>query len=165
MSRRALSCTIALPWLVACVGADGVGATAGRLSAQRDDRLLLEAPATGSRCAADTTIAVVALGAEWVVALSLRIPWPPDSALELRIVPPPAGAGFASVAARPVSDSVGLALIGVRGVVHLDPSTTLTGDFDASAPTQPGAPDSVRLTGRLTGIPIADDLCPGRSGP
>ncbi len=161
MPRRHFRLSLLLP-LIACAGAPGERTGTGRLRLERDGALLVEAPASASRCAADSTIAIVAIGGEWIAALALRVAWPLDAALQLPIVT--AGRpGSASLAARPVADSVGLAVIGTRGVVHLEPGATLTGRFDAEAPTMPGAPDSVRITGRLEGVRIADDLCPADS--
>lgn len=132
----------------------------GVLSLMRDSLPLLSATATASRCPADSTIAVVALGPAWTAALSMRVAWPADTARELPVAATAGAMATAVVAARPVADSIGPALVAGRGTVHLAAGAPLSGWFEAMAATQPGAPDSVRLEGHFDGVTVNDDLCP-----
>jgi len=165
MRRWARYFLLVFPLLSACHRSETADSIPGRLLVDRDGRTVLDAPATASRCAADTTIAVTAMGADRVAALSLRMAWPPDSVGELTVVSPPPPPGAASVALRTLGDSAGPALLGVRGSVRFDTGGVLTGLFDVVAPTLPGAPDSVHLTGSFSGVVVNDDLCPGPATP
>jgi hypothetical protein len=90
----------------------------------------------------------------------MRLPWPTESVRVLTAAPQPVSIGTATVAARPVADSIGPALVSARGTVFVEAGRTLTGRIDVIAPTLPGAPDSVHLTGRFDGVPVNNDLCP-----
>jgi hypothetical protein len=152
-----------VPLAAACRGESAAAATGRSLRLEGDGRTLVRATASASRCAADSTIAVVAVGAGWAAALAMRLPWPVDSDRVLTAAPLPSLMDAATVAARPVGDSVGPALVSARGTVIVEAGRTLTGRFDVIAPTLPGAPDSVHLTGRFDGVPVNDDLCPPES--
>jgi len=160
MSRRAGWYLLLVPLVTTCGRPAGPRSASGRLQIERDGRPALDAAAAASRCVADTTLAVTATSAAAAAAIALRITGPGDSALTLRVVPPPAPAGAASVALRVLGDSASPALIAERGEVRLDPGTALAGTLDVIAPTLPGAPDTVHLTGRFSGVAVTDDLCP-----
>jgi len=165
MCRRARPLFLVFPLLCACHRPETTDSIPGRLRVELDGRAVLDAPATASRCAADTTIAVTAMGVDRVAAISLRMPWLSDSGGVLTVASPPPPPGAASVALRTLGDSAGPALLGVRGSVRLDPGRVLNGLFDVVAPTLPGAPDSAHLTGSFSGVVVNDDLCPGPATP
>ncbi len=152
-----ISCVCALG-MTACRGQDSA-ASGGRLVLEADGRRLVDAHATASRCPADSAIAVVVTERRWAAAFSMRTAWPTDSA---RSVPVGQilGPGTAVVALRPIADSIAVALVSSRGTLSVEPGALLTGSLDVMAPTAPGAPDSVRVTGHFRDIPVTDDLCP-----
>lgn len=159
MRRRAVRCLLLLPLVTACGRAPAPRTTAGRLQLERNGTPVLDAAATASRCLADTTIALTAATGNAAGAIALRVLAPPDTALTLPVRLPPASAA-ASVALRVLGDSASPALIAERGEVRLQPGVRLAGTIDAIAPTLPGAPDTVHLTGRFSGVVMTDDLCP-----
>ena len=137
----------------------GVG---GALRVSRGGVEVLAAAARGAYCPDDTTLALVAVGDRWTAALSLRTPWPAAAADTFTVVAAAGGAGSARAAVRPVSQEVGMALVGARGLVRLRPGRTASGTFDFTAPTGPGSRDSVRVTGTFAGVPVRADLCADR---
>jgi hypothetical protein len=140
--------------------------TGGRLTlAGGDGEVLLDAPALGSRCAIDSTVAVVAVGSEWSTALALRAPWPVDSPLVLTVAPRPTAVGTAALAVRQVRDTVGAAHVAQRGSPRLEPGAELSGEFEVVAAPQAPAADSGRFVGRFPAMPLTVDLCPGDEGP
>ena len=160
MLRRTPRMAICLLAACACDGTSSGGEAPGRLTLARKGEVLVDAPASASRCPADSTIALVAIGTEWVAAISVRVAWPSDTARDLTVVRAPGRPGTGVVAARPVADSAGSVLLAARGSIELGPGATMSGRFEVVAPTQPGAPDSVLLTGRFESVLVADDLCP-----
>jgi len=134
----------------------------GELRAAKAGHEVLVAAARGSYCPDDSTLALLAVGSEWVAALSLRTPWPAGGGDTLTVGTTGAGLGSARAALRPVSPEVGMALVGARGFVRLEPSATATGTFEFTAATAPSSPDSVRVTGRFIGVPVLSDLCAAR---
>jgi hypothetical protein len=148
----------------ACLGHEEAVSTGGRLVLEADGRRIVDARATASRCPADSAIAVAVTERAWAAAFSMRAGWPTDSA---RAVPVGQilGPGTAVVALRPIADSIAAALVSARGTLIIEPGTLLAGSLDVMAPTAPGAPDSVHVTGRLRDIPVTDDLCPTANEP
>jgi len=134
----------------------GIG---GELRVSRAGREVLAAAARGSSCPDDTTLALVAVGPEWAVALALRATWPAAAADTFVVTGSAGGLGTARAALRPILNGVGMALVGMRGVVRLGPGRTASGTFEFTAPTGPGSRDSVHVTGSFTGVPVLADPC------
>ena len=134
----------------------------GQFHVRKAGREVLAAPARGSYCPDDTTLALVAVGSEWAAALSLRTPWPAAQPETLVVGTAENGPPRARAAVRAVSRDVGMALVGARGFVRTAPGAAAAGTFDFTAATAPSSRDSVRITGRFSGIPVVPDLCQAR---
>jgi hypothetical protein len=95
----------------------------------------------------DSTMTIVGIDDRWSAALALRTPWPPlrqftvDSAL--------GAVGTAAVAARPLGDSAGGALIGRHGTILLDSGTAFSGHFTVATGGDSGG---VTLSGRFVDV-------------
>jgi hypothetical protein len=144
---------------LSCGSGAADGEPPGTFIVERDGQRILAAQARASRCPLDSTIAIAVVSPDWSAALAFRAAWPTDSAHDVaigQILAP----GTAVLAVRPLADSIREALISANGTLTLEPGPPLSGRADALAPATVGAPDSVRLTARFTGITVHDDLCP-----
>lgn len=119
-------------------------------------RPLLDVVATATYCERDSTVAVAAAGGGWVGAVGLRTPWPLSDSAWFAVHASIGSAGTASLAVRPVDDSVGRALVAGGGRVALAPGTVLSGRIEALLTA---AGDSMRVGGRLDNVPVARS-CP-----
>jgi hypothetical protein len=96
--------------------------------------------------------------------MALRAPSPLGAPTDLAVTNGRGGSGTARVAVRAAVPERGVVLVGARGTIHVEPGRTVTGTLDVVAPSAPGAPDSVRLTGSFRDVPLTSDLCPPVSG-
>jgi len=143
-----------------CSLVDRLGRGTGRLRLEqlgRSSRRLLDVPAETRFCSADTSLSILGFDHDWSAVVALRTAWPPagraftiDSAL--------GGLGSASVAARPLGDSVGVALTAVHGTLRLDGGRRVHGTLDVVAR---GASDTVHLVGRFDAPAPAPGNCAG----
>ena len=142
-----------------CGAADRLLHPVGRLQLQRDGAgPLLDVPAEARFCGADSTLSIVGANRSWSAAVALRTSWP-AARLEFTIDSVIGAAGSAAVAARPLKDSVGLALTALHGTLRLDAPSRVKGSLDLVAR---GAGDSVHLVGRFEAPYATRGVCPAR---
>jgi hypothetical protein len=115
-------------------------------------RRLLEAGAWATYCATDSSLVVMGRGAEWFAAVGARVAWPPSSAVEMPVAANLEGLGTAAAALRPLADSVGRALVALRGTVTLDPGALASGRFDVVA--EASDTSAVRLVGEFRNVEV-----------
>jgi hypothetical protein len=110
-------------------------------------------------CSRDSLLSIVGTADAWSAALALRTVWPGERHFTLDSLP--GGIGTAMVAARPIHDSVGSALLSRSGSVELDAGTLLAGHFIAEA-----GHDSTRVTlsGRFEGMKPDTNGCASVAG-
>ncbi len=156
--RLVLLCAIATA-TSACTSVDRLVHGSAHLHLDRtgpQSRSLLDVPVEASYCAADTTLTIVGADRSWSVAVALRTPWPARS-LEFTLDSSVGGLGTAAIAIRPLRDSIGVAMIAVRGSLKLDAGAQASGTMDFVVA---GASDTLRVVGSLTAASVAPGGCP-----
>ncbi len=156
--RLLLLCAIATA-PSACTAVDRLVRGSAHLHLDRagpSSRSLLDVPVEATYCTADTTLTIVGTDRSWNVAVALRTLWPARS-LEFTLDSSVGGLGTAAVAIRPLSDSIGVAMIAVRGSLKLDPGAQASGTMGFVVA---GARDTLRLVGSLTSTSVAPGGCP-----
>ncbi|MFI5206866.1 MAG: hypothetical protein ACHQX4_02510 [Gemmatimonadales bacterium] len=156
--RLLLSCVL-VTTTSACSAVDRLVHGSARLRLDRDgtsSRPLLDVPVEAAYCAADTTLTIVGADRSWSVAVALRTAWPARS-LEFALDSAVGGSGTAAVAIRPLRDSIGVAMLAVRGSLKLDAGPKVSGTMDFVAA---GARDTLHLVGSLTAPSVTPGGCP-----
>jgi hypothetical protein len=159
MSWRGLLFSGCMMAALGCSTAERLLGRSGRLRLERAGRSsggLLDVPAEAAFCAADSTLRITGADRSWSAAIALRTTWPATS-LEFAIDSLIGGPGSAAVAARPIRDSVGMALVAVRGLLRLAGRTRVAGTVDLLAR---GATDTVRLKGSFEAPSAVPGGCP-----
>ena len=159
MSWRVLFFSGCMMGALGCGTAERLLGRSGRLRLERAGRSsggLLDVPAEAAFCAADSTLRITGADGSWTAAIALRTTWPAPS-LEFAIDSVVGGPGSAAVTARSIRDSVGTALIAVRGSLHLAGRTRVMGTVDLLAR---GASDTVRLAGTFEAPSVVPGGCP-----
>jgi hypothetical protein len=110
-------------------------------------------------CSRDSLLSIVGADDAWSAALALRTVWPSERHFTLDTLS--GGIGTAVVAARPILDSVGIALRSRSGIIDLDRGALLAGHFTAEA-----GHDSTRVTlsGRFEGMKPDTNGCASVAG-
>ena len=141
----------------ACAAVDRIVHPSARLRLGRvgASAALLDVPVEATFCAADTTLTIVGADRSWSVALALRTPWPPASR-QFVVDSAIGGAGTAALAMRPLQDSIGAAVMAVRGSVSLDAGARLSGALDLVVVRR----DTLHLVGSFTAVTPASGGCP-----
>jgi hypothetical protein len=88
---------------------------------------LVDGPARARYCGRDSVLWFVAIGSRWTGAISLRTPRP--WATHFVVQQGLKGVDSAAIAARPIADSVGVAIVAERGTVDLTRGDTVSGQF------------------------------------
>ena len=156
--RRVLSCALVAA-TSACSAVDRLVHGSAHLRLDRagtPSRPLLEVPVEATYCGADSTLTIVGADRSWSVAVAARTAWPARS-LEFALDSAISRSGTAAVAIRPLSDSIGVAMIAVRGSLTLGagPGVSATMDFVAA-----GARDTLHLVGSLAAPSVTPGGCP-----
>jgi hypothetical protein len=159
MSWRVLLFSGCMMAALGCGVADRLLGRSGRLRLERTGRSsggMLDVPAEAAFCAADSTLRITGADRSWTAAIALRTAWPATT-LDFAIDSVMDGPGSAAVAARPIRDSVGTALVAVRGSLHLAGRTRVAGTVDLLAR---GATDTMRLVGSFEVPSAVPGGCP-----
>ena len=121
---------------------------------------LLDAPARGRVCEADSALAIVAVGGGWGGAVALRVGWPPAAGDTFALRETPELVGQAAAAVRQLGDSVASALTARRGTLTIDAIADgrISGSFEAAALGLSG--DTVAIAGRFRNVPVSLGACP-----
>ena len=160
--NRPVSALLLSLMLAACPGGESLdqpGAD-GRFEIRRAGEGRLHASAAlATYCEADSSLTIVSLSADGAGGLAARLRWPapPNPGDSLRLGRRLAEMGTATLAWRPLADSVGHALVADSGTASLSGTDALSGGATAWAT----ANDStvVRLDVRISGVPV-ERRCP-----
>lgn len=165
MMPAVLRCLSVVVLLVSgsCAG-DSSGADAGDAGSlvvrgQPGGRLV-NAPARGRACEADSTLAILAVSGGWGGAIALRVAWPPAAGDRLELRETPDQLGQAAAAVRGLGDSVSSAITVRRGTLTVESIADgrIGGSFAGTAVGYTG--DTVRVTGTFRDVPVALGVCP-----
>lgn len=157
MPRRLLVCAL-VAGTAACPAVDRFALGSAHLRLDRagpPSGMLLEVPVEASYCAADTTVTLVGADRSHSVALALKTPWPAPS-LAFTVDSTLGATGTAALAVRPVGDSIGPAMTGLRGSVTLEAGSRLAGRVDIVMTAR----DTLRLIGEFAARDMAIGGCP-----
>lgn len=136
----------------------------GRIALERVGRRsvrLVDAAARGSSCEADTTVVAVVLTGRVSAAVAARSRWPLQRARTFAVQGSLGPTGTAAVAIRPLGDSVGAAVVAMRGTLRLEPGDRINGVVDAIVLDTAG--EEERITGSLRDIAVRREC--GRRSP
>ena len=131
----------------------------GRVEIASERGPLLSAPGEAAWCERDSSVALVATGGDWVVALSVRTGrWPLDSAMRFPVRSTAGAPGGVALAVRSLRDSVHSAFLGRAGDVGLRSGDDLDGDLDVQVATEAG--DTLHVRGTMQRVAVRTDACP-----
>jgi len=152
---------LALLLVAACRSGNGRAADRpGRLRLSRTAPhagVLLDQAAVARFCALDSTLSIVAVGQDWSAAVALRSAWP-LATTSFPVASPLGAAGSGAVAARPITDTTEIALIGGSGTITVTPGEVLAGRLTVDVSADSGA--TIRLDGRFEDLTVRMDGCP-----
>ncbi len=147
--------------LVACSrNSQGVGPAGGHFtftrSTKQATRTLAAAPASASWCAADSSLVIVIVTSHGDGGAGARLHWPLKSLDTYQVGRRLGAVGSATVAWRPIEDTVRTALIADSGQLRLQTieSSYVSGSFTAWARGLGRDTSLARLDGRLDRIPV-----------
>jgi len=116
--------------------------------AKRATRLMDEA-GRAEYCLADSVLTIIAIGRDRAAGLAARVAPPLRVARNFVVQPVLGGDGTATAAFRLANGS---ARLGATGTLRLEPSGTISGEFDVTVPDSAGT--LVRFKGKLSHIPV-----------
>ncbi len=159
-SRFLQAFTAALAVAACSRNSEGVGPTGGHFTLTRTSRqaarTLAVAPASASWCAADSSLVVVVVTSRGDGGTAARLHWPLKSLDTFKVGLRLGATGSATVAWRPIQDTVRTALIADSGQLRLQTieSSYVSGSFTAWARGVGMDTGLARLDGKLDRIPV-----------
>ena len=146
--------------LIAACGGANADPSAGITGTLVLDRVapagrLVNAGVRAAFCARDSSLSLVAVDRAWIMAMRLRTGWPATGHFTIDTLA--VFTGTARLAARPVRDSIGAAIVAARGSIDMAAGARLGGQFAAES-----GRDStlVRLSGHFADV-VADTTACG----
>lgn len=154
MRRRVIAAAaLALVAGAACDVGPGTGSdAAGHLQVERVAKRtikLMDEAGRADYCAAESLLTIIAIGHGQAAGLAVRAVLPVRAPRTFVVQPVLGGDGTATAAFRLANLS---ARIGAAGMLRLEPSGTISGDFEVAAPDSAGT--LVRFKGKLSHIPV-----------
>lgn len=159
--RAHLATVLVVSALSACQGDQGPAIESGWITIARGGlgaARLVDGPARATFCPLDSSLLIMGRNERWFGAIGARLAWPLSSRRELPVATSLERPGSGAAAVRPLEDSVGAALVALRGTVVLEADSVATGTFDVIAEESPGKP--VRLYGEFRAVAVLS-VCAG----